>query len=646
MSIKPDSKKDNNNYNNKNNNEITLSEQDLKNNEVMDIFINIIAKTPRPSKKEEKIRDAITKWFHNLRKEFMAKVNKNNIKEVSVKDIEEIMAYLDENLKLNEDEVGNILIKIPATKGLHEVAPLIFQAHMDMVCETNLKEGYDFENKGINVVFKKIKGELWLTAQNTTLGADDGIGLALNMAIIQNLLSDPTPYFISQISETIPEGTWSNLEKNIERFKDYHGPLEFLFTIDEETDLTGARNLDATKLEITGKHLINVDSEEMGVITTGSAAGRSCTIKKKITESNSVNLLEQMKDKSEADSIFLVSIEISGLKGGHSGVDIHLFRGNANELMSRLLNSLLVSKEGKEDLIDLIDKNLINLNLVYWNGGSKSNAIARDAKAIIAVKVKEIISKYDKDKVKSILNKKLDNEMKLIMQYYKKAEPDLNIKINLIDVDANNTGENRHSDPRLKVFEEINNPEGICLNTQESIRLIRTLYLIPHGVLKYLENFIVETSNNFAIVNTFEENQNRFISVLLSSRSFYLSQLDWLANKFYAISKLIDADFILGQGYPAWVPDPQSKFLKFVEDNYQKVFSKFGFNDKIISQPIHAGLETAIFTSKIEGVQMVSIGPTIQSPHTHEEKLLLKSVPVLYDLLKLLILKFAKYNSS
>ena len=246
--------------------------ESLKPQIVWEIFEYVFSMTPRESKKEDKIRAKLKSW------------------------IPERAASLGIDLALHEDDVGNILVKRPASSGMESVQSLLFQGHMDMVCETDRPDGFDFDNDPIPIRIQD-NGE-WVDADGTTLGADNAIGTSIALAVLLN----------------------PNLKT---------GPLELLITVDEETGLTGAFALDTEKLVIESRLLVNIDSGDLGTITVGSAGGGDTTFKKTL-QANDVT--------GEATFYELV---VSGLFGGHSGVDIHKHRGNANKMIARLLAHLV-----------------------------------------------------------------------------------------------------------------------------------------------------------------------------------------------------------------------------------------------------------------------------------------------------------------
>ncbi|MFW9886837.1 MAG: peptidase dimerization domain-containing protein, partial [Candidatus Thorarchaeota archaeon] len=296
---------------------------------VWQIFEEVFIQTPRPSKKEGKIRAKIKEYVQA------------NAETAGI------------SVTISEDDTGNIMVKAPATKGMERAPPILLQGHMDMVCETDRPDGFDFDNKPIPVRIQD-NGE-WVDADGTTLGADNGIGSSIGLALVLD----------SEVA---------------------HGPIEVLITVDEETGLVGAFGLDLEKLGIKGKLMINIDSEDLGVITIGSAGGGDSTLTKELS----------LKDVTGEARFF--DLTVSGLFGGHSGVDIHEPRANANKLIARML-TLIVEK--------------MNVHLCSWNGGSKHNAITRESFAKFAVETGRAAE----------TEKLLEEARGAILAYYKSDAP-------------------------------------------------------------------------------------------------------------------------------------------------------------------------------------------------------------------------------
>ncbi len=415
--------------------------KDLQPALVFSIF-DEITQVPRPSKKEGKIRQYLL--------DFAAK----------------------HNLSVKTDAVGNVVMSRPATPG-HEDAPtVILQAHMDMVCESNDKN-FDFENSPIKTV---VDGE-WLRADGTTLGADNGIGMAAALAA---LIDDS---FV-------------------------HGPLEALFTVDEETGLTGANNLGEDM--ISGTMLLNLDSEDDAEIFVGCAGGvdTTCTFS---------------YNRSFAPKDFLYfKINIEKGQGGHSGGDIHLGRANANKLLARFL-------------FDLSQKHEVSLAEI--DGGNLRNAIPRAAHAIIGVHTSR------KETVRTMLNHFIAD----VENEYKGLEPTLEISMESVDT------------------------PDFAIDETTSLNIIRALYSAPHGVMSMSRDLegLVETSTNLAAVKMIPDNK---ILVTTSQRSSVESRKWDIAYQVEALFKLAGAEVTHGDGYPGWQPNLESPIMAIARDAYKELY--------------------------------------------------------------------------
>ncbi|XEO75639.1 hypothetical protein WKT22_00658 [Candidatus Lokiarchaeum ossiferum] len=480
---------------------------------VWQIFEEVFNSTPRESKKEGKIRKKIVQWVSERAK------------------IEGV------NLQITEDAIGNILVKKPATSGMENVPALLMQGHMDMVCETDKIEGFDFDTMPITAQIQS-NGE-WVEADHTTLGADNGIALSIALAF----MFDKNP--------------------DIE-----HGPLELLITVDEETGLTGAFNLDVEALGITSKLLMNIDSEDLGAITIGSAGGGDMIFRKNIEKFRS----------DEIQGLKFFELKIAGLFGGHSGVDIALPRANANKLVARCMSAIIGD---------------FNVYIALWNGGSKRNAITRESKIVFAM------SEDQSDEMVHMLN----NEKEAILKYYLPYEPKLVINL-------------KESAPFS------------LLSNSDSSDLIHLMNLIPSGPLQFSPSIqgLVETSNNLAVISTTESE----VSIQISARSSVDADLIAFRRTMAQLAYLLNWQVDIPKSYPGWKPEPNNPFLKFVTQNYQDILNK-----EIVVEAIHAGLECGVIGAKIPGIQMVSLGPTVENPHTPEERVNIKSVGLMYKFIKL-----------
>ncbi len=401
---------------------------------------------PRKSKQEEKIRNYLNNWAN------------------------------EQNFKSEIDAAGNIIIKVPGKNGLEKKSPVILQGHMDMVCEKTPDSKHDFSKDPIKFVYD---GE-WLKADKTTLGADNGIAIAMAMAIAEN----------KKLS---------------------HPPLELLFTVDEETGLTGAQSLQPGFFQ--GKTLINIDSEDEGVFTVGCAGGKDTKI-------------ELTLQYEEVPSDFLgYMIKASGMTGGHSGVNIHEERANAIKVVTRALHIL---------------REKTDIRLVNLQGGTAHNAIPRDAKA----------SFFAPPSAKEFL-------------------PEL-----VKEIEAMFKNEFANTDPKLKIelsFVE-SPPDRRAMMSYFTAKVIDFLLAIPNGVAARSTDMpeIVETSSNHA--RTWIEQGK--IMIETSQRSSVMSRLEGITKRIEAISRLCGARVISNEGYPSWQPNFKSKLLAHCKKSYKKLYGK------------------------------------------------------------------------
>lgn len=455
-------------------------------------YFEEISKVPRPSKKEEKIIAYL--------KEFGAK----------------------HNLETLVDEAGNVLIKKPATAGKENLKTVILQSHVDMVCEKNSDVVHDFLTDPIEIV---IDGD-WMKANGTTLGADNGVGVATELAI---LAAD-----------------------DIE-----HGPIECLFTVDEETGLTGAFALKEGFLD--GEILLNLDSEDEGEMFIGCAGGM-----------DSVGEFHY-SEVPVPDGYFFFRVGVSGLKGGHSGGDIHLGRGNANKILNRFL-SQVASK--------------YDMYLCEINGGNLRNAIPREAYAVCAVPY------GDKESIR--------------------------VDLNIFTADIEN--ELGTIEPEMKLTLESDEARDKVIDKDTTDRLLKTLYALHHGVYAMSHDIpgLVETSTNLASVKM---KQGNIIKIETSQRSSILSSRDDMAATVRAALELGGAKVSFGHGYPGWKPNPNSGILKVAEESYKKLF---GVDAQV--KAIHAGLECGLFLDKYPYLDMISFGPTLRDVHSPDERLEISTV--------------------
>ena len=454
-----------------------------------------IRKIPRCSKHEEKIREYIVNFAKKL------------------------------NLEYKVDKAGNVVIRKAASPGMENKPIVVLQGHMDMVCEKNANVEHDFSKDPI----KLVKKDDVLTADGTTLGADNGIGLAIMLAILE--------------------------DKNLK-----HGPIEALFTVDEETGLTGAFAIQPDFLK--GRIMLNLDSEDFGVITIGSAGGGGSKIELP---------LERQKSGKESKSF---TIKVTGLRGGHSGVDIHEQRGNAIKILARLLWKAMQS---------------YNVFVSDIRGGDKHNAIPREAIALVSLDEKNA-----SDFISS-----LENEAKDIANEIKSIDPNFTLKI-----------------------EEAKDIEDV-LDKDSTSKLINLLYSLPHGVdkMSYDVPGLVETSTNLAKISM---EKNKAV-IEMSSRSATKSELEDMRSRIKAIANLAGGKTTEDEPYPGWKPNLDSKILALAK----KVFKEM-YGDEPKVEAIHAGLECGIIGEKFPGMDMISIGPTIKYPHSPDEQVEISTVDKFY----------------
>ncbi len=436
------------------------------------------------------------------------------------------------------DSVGNVVIRVPATPGNENAPTVILQAHTDMVCEKNKGTQHDFSRDPIKM---KINGE-WIEADGTTLGADNGIGVAAALAVLDE-------------QDAV------------------HGPLELLFTVDEETGLTGAQSLEEGFLK--GRILINMDSEEEGELYIGCAGGKD-TIGELPVVYQDVN-----------SNYVPVRVLVAGLKGGHSGIDIQLGRANAIKLLARSLRTLYSNTP---------------FYIASIEGGSKRNAIPREAEAVVFVR---------SDSVDSIK-----------------------------DITARLTKDFRHdyssTDPGLEIrTEEVSDPVDKFFALDSTSALITLLEKLPHGVIAMSADVpgLVETSTNLATVAV----QNGKVVIGTSQRSSIDTERDAIADRIAQKMATAGSSVKQGDGYPGWKPNLDSKILKITKDIFRQYYEK-----EPAVKAIHAGLECGIIGEKYPGMDMISFGPTITGPHSPDERVHIPSIKNFYACLLLILKKLTE----
>ncbi|MCW3785373.1 aminoacyl-histidine dipeptidase [Plebeiibacterium sediminum] len=459
-------------------------------------YFQEICKVPRPSKKEEHI-------------------------------IQYLINFAEEHqLEYKKDEIGNILIKKPASLNCEEAPSVVLQSHMDMVCEKHSHVKHDFEKDAIIPVIE----DGWVKASGTTLGADDGIGIAAQLAVLA-----------------------SNEIK--------HGPIECLFTVDEETGLTGAFNLKDGFFE--SKILLNLDSEDEGELFIGCAGGLDTVATFDIEK-------EEVPEK-----YFAINLQISGLKGGHSGDDIDKGLGNAVKLLNRFL-----WQAGRE----------YNLRVYSFTGGNLRNAIAREASAIAVVPASQ------KEPIRVAFNIFYDE----VCSELELTEPGIKMHLESCDI-----------------------PEYIWTKPFQT-NFLNAIYTCPHGVIEMSRKIegLVETSTNLASIKQVDEQ----VVVSTSQRSSVETAKENVAAMVRSSFELAGAEVKHGEGYPGWEPNTDSQILRITRDSYEELFQT-----KPIVRAIHAGLECGLFLEKYPGLDMISFGPTIKGAHSPDERLEIETVQKFWD---------------
>ncbi len=458
-----------------------------------------ICSIPHPSKHEEKILQWLKEWAK------------------------------EHNIDYVQDKTGNLVFRKPATKGMEDRIPVILQGHIDMVPQANSDKVHDFTKDPIEPI---IGDDGWMTANGTTLGADNGIGCAAAMAVLT--------------------------DKSVE-----HGPIEVLLTVDEETGMTGAFGLEKGILK--GDILMNLDSEDEGELYVGCAGGLDGT------------LSFSYKEEEIPSNRVGVKITLSGLKGGHSGMDINLGRGNANKLMTRLLKNIMEQ---------------FDFRLSYFEGGNMRNAIPREATVIGVVEPE----KWEDMKVF------IENFTDILKKELQLTEPNLNTNVEKIEL-----------------------PKKV-INQEDALRGVNLIYALPNGTMRMSDAMpdLVETSNNLAIVKTEKGN----FTILSLMRSSVDSAKEALSEKMRAVAELGNAKAEFSGAYPGWKPNMDSPILKTMKNIYS---NKYGKEPAI--KAIHAGLECGLFGFTYPHWDMISFGPTIRHPHSPDEKVHIESVGKFWDFL-------------
>ncbi len=457
-----------------------------------------LTQIPRPSKHEDMIQDFIVKFGQDL------------------------------ELETIKDEVGNVIIRKPATPGMENRKGVVLQGHLDMVPQKNSDKAHDFEKDPIEAY---IDGE-WVTANGTTLGADNGIGAAAAMAVLA--------------------------AKDLQ-----HGPIEALFTCDEETGMTGAFGLQPDVLK--GDILINMDSEDEGELYIGCAGGIDL-------EAGFTYIPQPVGGDLKA-----YKLTVKGLKGGHSGLDIRLYRGNSNKLLFRFLRKAQADFE---------------MQIANVQGGSLRNAIPRESFATVVIP-----SGFAAD-------------------FEKSAKEFEQIFISELHV----------KEPDLQFFAEATTLPANVLDADTQTRFINAIYATPNGVIRMSDDMegMVETSTNLAIINAADGK----ISIAALMRSSVDSAKEDLADMMLSVYELAGADAQLKGGYPGWKPNPDSEILTLMQGVYNNLYGKV---PEI--KAIHAGLECGLLGAVYPKWDMISFGPTIRYPHSPDEKVNIETVEKFWNYL-------------
>lgn len=445
---------------------------------------------PRPSKKEEKVIQFIRQFGEKL------------------------------SLPTMVDEAGNVIIKKPATKGMEDRVTVVLQSHLDMVHQKNAATQFDFNTQGIEML---VDGD-WVKANGTTLGADNGIGVASIMALLE--------------SKDIP-----------------HPALEALFTIDEETGMTGALSLKGGLLD--AKIMLNLDTEDDHELTIGCAGGVD------VTAAGSYETKPPAQDSA-------LRLMVKGLTGGHSGMDIHKGRGNANKLMNRLLINL---------------HKAFDLEISSLDGGSLRNAIPRES-------VCEMVIASAKEEQ---LKKKVAELSAILKAEYETTDPHLSISV-----------------------EKTEKPAQVWSKDFQN-SFLRVLYACPNGIYRMSPDIagLVQSSNNIARVLV----KDGSYQVQCLTRSSVDSEKTDLQDAIIATFELAGANVTTAGSYPGWTPRPSSAIVKLMSDLYEE-----RYHEKASVSACHAGLECGILGTNYPEMQMISFGPNITGAHSPDEKVQISSV--------------------
>jgi len=472
--------------------------------------------------------EAVWKHFDKL-----AAIPRASTKEAAARDyIRTLATKL--GLECEQDEAGNLVVRKRARPGREGAPMVLLQGHLDMVCEKNEGTVHDFDTDPIKVV----RDGDWLKADGTTLGADNGVGVAASLAVMES----------TDIA---------------------HGPLEFAFTIDEETGLTGASEFPGGVLK--SKYFLNLDNEDTGTLCIGCSGGIKTTARRKVSLGAAV-----------AGSAWRV--KVSGLKGGHSGVDIHQGRGNALRIMGGVLQVLL---------------DRLPIEIAEINGGSAQNAIPREAAALVVV------------------NPSRESELKSLI-----ATAETGYQADLGGFDSG-----------LRITVERVERPGKVLDATDAKQAVALLASLHHGVIAMSPDVpgLVQTSTNLATVTT----KGDVVEIVTSQRSPIESSMMAAARMVATVCRLAGLEVEHAGKYPGWKPEPNSEIVRKLQEVHKKLF---GEPARLIA--MHAGLECGVIGEKYPGMEMVSFGPTIVDPHSPNERVQISSVASFWNFLKLVLENF------
>ncbi len=442
-------------------------------------------------------------------------------------------------VEAERDRVGNLLVRIPATPGCERAPAVLLQSHVDMVCEKDSDHDHDFSRDPIRPL---VDGE-FVRAQGTTLGADNGIGVATALAFLD-----------------APDAV--------------HGPLELLFTIDEETGLTGAAGIEPGFF--SAQYMINLDSEKIGVFTVGCAGGRDST-------------LTFRAPRGAAPGAELLTVSVSGLQGGHSGDDIHKNRGNSIRILARALLAAAESQAAGAVRIGAL------------SGGSKRNAIPREARAVVAI---------DRGRV-AALREAIEQETEAIAAQLRGIDEGLRIEC-------------------VPAPSAVAGDAGSVMTAEASLRMLQLLCALPNGVLAMSVAIpdLVETSNNVGVLTDLGDGYG----ISCSSRSSLAPAMNGVLAQIRAAGRLAGAEIVHGEGYPGWQPNLASPLLKRAKGVYRRLF---GHEAQV--RAIHAGLECGLLTRKYPDLDILSYGPEIQGAHSPNERVRIATVTKVWDFTRALL---------